>query len=128
MLKNSLVILLILFFNLSFAQSNSECGILKNCKLKYLDSDDKTSYIEIKYNYHIEYHRNVKYYIKSELNWINDCEYNMKMTEITLPDFPFKSGEIMNVKIIKIEGIIAYIISTVRGESFEGRFEIIEIL
>lgn len=128
MVKKYVVFLFLLFFNLSFAQSNPECGILKNCRLKYLDTDDTTSYIEIRNTNHIEYHRNGSYYIKSELNWINDCEYDMKMIEITLPDFPFKPNDIMNVKIIRIEGKIAYAISTVKGQSFEGRFEILESL
>lgn len=55
----------------------------------------------IKGKNHIEYHDNGKYIIKSKLDWVSDCEYNMTMTKITIPDFPYAIGEVMNVKVNK---------------------------
>ncbi len=110
------------------AQSNQEidCKILKDIKLKYVDNPDKTAYIVIKDKKHIEHLENEKYYIKSDLDWVSDCEYNAKMTDITLPNFPFKAGEVMNVKFEKIENGFIFGTASVRGNSFPVKFEIIK--
>ncbi len=99
--------------------------MLKNAKLRYADAPNRTDYVVININKHVEYLENGKYYIKSDLDWINECEYNATMTEITLPNFPFKAGEVMNVKFQKIENGMVYGISTVLGQSFVVKFEII---
>lgn len=113
---------------ISLAQSNEkiDCKILKNIKLKYTDNPDKTAYLTISGNKHVEYLEGGKYFIKSDLEWLNDCEYNAKMTEITLPNFPFKAGEIMNVKFENIEGNFMTGRAMVRGSSFPIKFEIIK--
>jgi hypothetical protein len=103
-----------------------DCKILKHTKLKYVENDDNTAYVSINDNKHIEYLENGKYFIKSDLVWINECEYNAKMTEITLPNFPFKPGEVMNVKFQKIENGIVEGIGTVHGETFPVKFKIIK--
>ena len=109
------------------AQSDKllDCKILHNVKLKYADAPNRTEYVVIKNNKHVEYLENGKYYIKSDLDWINECEYNAIMTEITLPNFPFKVGEIMNVKFQKIENGMVYGITTVRGQNSDVKFELI---
>lgn len=60
------------------------------------------------------------------MNWVNDCEYNMTMTEITILNFPYKVGDIMNVKINKVEGNDIYYTSTVQEKSWEGQLIKIE--
>ena len=109
------------------AQSDKllDCKILHNAKLKYADAPNRTDYVVIKNNKHVEYLANGKYYIKSDLVWINECEYNATMTEINLPDFPFKAGEVMNVKFQKIENGIVYGVATVRGQNSDVKFELI---
>lgn len=102
-----------------------DCKTLQNAKLKYADAPNRTDYVVIKNNKHVEYLENGKYYIKSNLDWINECEYNATMTEITLPNFPFKVGEVMNVKFQKIENGIVYGIATVRGQNSDVKFELI---
>ena len=102
------------------------CSVLKNATFKYLDIEDSTAFVVIKSNKHTEYHDNKKYYIKSDITWVNDCEYNMVMTQITIPDFPFKPGDVMNVKITKIEGDIFYCTATVKGAGWNGRFKILK--
>ncbi|MBC7587378.1 MAG: hypothetical protein H7178_03380 [Chitinophagaceae bacterium] len=93
--------------------------------MKYLDSEDKTAYAVITNKDHVEYYSDGKYYIKSKLKWLNECEYNMTMTKITLPNFPNQPGEVMNVKFEKIENGIVYYSATVKGQTWKGRFEII---
>lgn len=124
------IFLFVLFLTtiISLAQSNQniDCKILKNIKLKYTDNPDKTAYLTISGNKHVEYLESGKYFIKSDLEWLNDCEYNAKMTEITLPEFPFKAGEIMNVKFENNEGNFITGTAMVRGSSFPIKFEIIK--
>ena len=126
--KSISIIILFLTTTFSIAQSKNDidCKVLKDIKLKYVNNPDKTAYVIIKNTKHIEYLENGKYYIKSDLEWISECEYNAKMTEITLPNFPFKAGEVMNVKFEKIENGFVYGTGIVRGNSFPVKFEIIK--
>lgn len=122
--------LLILFLTttISMAQNNQnfDCKILKDIKLKYAHKLDNTDYIVIKDSKHIENLEGGKYYIKSDLEWLSDCEYNATMTEITLPDFPFKVGEIMNVKFETKKDDFIYGTATVRNQTFPIKFLIIK--
>ncbi|SNR81952.1 hypothetical protein [Flavobacterium sp. ov086] len=105
---------------------NFDCKILKDIKLKYAHRQDNTDYIIIKDNKHIENLEGGKYYIKSDLEWLSDCEYNAKITEITLPDFPFKVGEIMNVKFEQIKNDVIYGTATIRNQTFPLKFIILK--
>lgn len=126
--KSFMILILLLPATISVAQSNKDinCRILKNIKLKYVDGPDTTAYVVIKGKKHVEYLVDGKYFIKSDLDWISECEYNAKMTEITLPDFPFAAGEVMNVKFEKIENGFVFGTGTVRGYSFPVKFIIIK--
>jgi len=113
-----------MFCSLVFAQdnnSNANCSILKQGSFKYLDIKDTTAYFDIDKENHTEYHRNGKYYIKSKIKWLTDCQYEMKMISNTIPDFPFKPGDVMIVTVDKIEGDIIYYTSEVHGDKWEGR-------
>ena len=125
LLKACLSLLLTLTTITYFSQENSksDCSILKNGKFKYLDADDTTSYIVMNSGKQTDYSGQNDYIIESEVKWIGDCSYTMKMTNITIPNFPFKPGDIMKVVINKIEGDIIYYTSTVKGSSWKGRFK-----
>ncbi|TPG41629.1 hypothetical protein [Flavobacterium pectinovorum] len=127
-LKSFTLLILFLTATISMAQNNQnfDCKILKDIKLKYAHKPDNTDYIIIKDNKHVENLEDGKYYIKSDLEWLSDCEYNATMTEITLPDFPFKAGEIMNVKFEKIKDDTIYGTATVRNQTFPIKFIIIK--
>jgi len=103
----------------------SDWTFLKDCKLKYLDTEDTTAYVVIKNNHQTEYHENGKYFIKSTIKWFNEREYYMTMTEITLPDFPYSPGEKMKVKFDKIEKDTIYCTTIVRGNIYKGSFKIL---
>ena len=100
------------------AQQN--CSILHEGKFKYAAGKEKVI-VEIKGNDHKELHEKGKYFIKSKIEWVNDCEYNMTMTEITVPNFPFGPGDVMNVKINKVVGKDIFFTATVKGQSMEGK-------
>jgi len=90
-----------------------DCTILHEGTFTYGEGKDLVKVV-IDGKDHTEYHDNGKYVIKSELVWVNDCEYNMTMTEVTIPNFPYGSGDVMNVKINKVKGInrVVYDISS----------------
>lgn len=71
---------------------------------------------------HTEYHSGGKYHIKSTIEWVNECEYNMTMTEVTIPKFPYQKGAIMNVKITEVKGNDVYYAAAVEGRSWQGVF------
>ena len=111
----------IIFSIMSFyVNSDSGCKILHSGTFKYANTVPEIKVV-IKGNKHTEYYENGKYFIKSTLNWTNECEYDMTMTEITIPDFPYKTGDVMNVKINKVINNEIYYTSTVQGKSWEGQ-------
>ena len=99
---------------------NSECNILHKGVFKYGEYNNEVTVI-IKRKKHIEYHNGGKYIIKSKIVWVNDCEYNMTMTKTTVPNFPYGKGDVMNVKINKVDGRDIYYTSTVEENSWEGK-------
>ena len=103
----------------AFSQSAEDCQILHEGTFTY--EGEKPVKVVIKGKEHTEYHNDGKYVIQSKLEWVNDCEYNMTMTKVTIPDFPFKPGDVMNVKINRVEGNDIYYTSTVKGQSWEGK-------
>lgn len=128
LLQSLSLFILFLITTTSMAQNNQnfDCKILKDIKLKYAHKEGDKDYVTIKGNKHVESLEDGKYFIKSDLEWISDCEYNAKMTEITLPDFPFKVGEIMKVKFEKKENDFIYGTASVRNQTFPIKFIIIK--
>ena len=82
--------------------------------------------VKIRGKQHIEYHEGGKYRIESTLKWINECEYDMTMKKVTIPNFPYGPGDIMHVKIEKVVGSNIYYTSTVKDQSWKGKFIKIE--
>src|ERR1700754_2918267 len=110
---------LLLFGYFASAQSDQspDCSILKRGTFKYVGLEDTTAYFTINKQNHVEYHEGGKYQIKSKLKWITPCQYKMEMLSNTIPDFPFKPGDVMVVTINKIEGNIIYYTSEVNKQS-----------
>ncbi len=120
--------ILFLITTLSIAQKNQnlDCKIFKDIKLKYAHKVNNRDFITIKDNKLIESLEYEKYFIKSDLEWISDCEYNATITESSLPNFPFKVGEIMNVKFEKIKNGIIYGTATFRNQTFPVKYLVIK--
>lgn len=127
-MKSIFSTILVLIATICFAQENSKpnCSVLKHGKFKYLDAEDTTSYIIMMGDKQTDYSGTNSYIIESEIKWIDDCSYIMKMTKVTIPGFPFKPGDTMKVDIDKIEGDIIYYTSTVKKTSWKGRFKKLE--
>ena len=119
---------LLLFSLMGFTNLKTEdndCLIVHKGTFIYSDIKEIVKVI-IKENSHTEYHNDGKYIIQSKLEWVNDCEYNMTSTRITIPNFPYKIGDVMNVKINRVDGKDIYYTSTVREESWQGKLSKIE--
>jgi hypothetical protein len=115
--------ILVLTSLIGYSQSDSTkgCSILKQGTFKYLDIEDTTAYFTINKEKHTEYHSNGKYYIKSKVRWISECQYEMIMQENTIPDFPFGPGEKLLTTIHKVEGNTVYYTSEAKGLKWDGR-------
>jgi hypothetical protein len=127
-MKTVFIISFLLLVTYIFAQAQvktPDCSVLKNGTFKYMDLPDSTAFIVIKGSEHDEFFQHNKYYIKSKLKWVDDCSYIMTMTEITVPDFPFKQGDMMSVQVDSVENGIIYYTSNVQGQSWPERMNLI---
>ena len=109
------------YFSYGQETPKPDCFALKQGTFRYLDIEDTTAYFEIDKSNHTEYHEGGRYIIKSKLQWISDCQYSMTMLSNTIPDFPFKPGDVMLVTIKKIDDNIIYYTSEVNKQSWDGR-------
>lgn len=75
---------------------------------------------------HMEYVEDGKYYIKSRLDWISDCEYNATVTEFTWPEFSFSIGEVLNAKIVEIQNDTVFFELRVRDIELNTEYKLIE--
>jgi len=100
--------------------SSKDCGILKNNTFTYRNSK-KDVIVVFKDNKYIEYHNNKEFFIKSDIEWVSNCEYYLIIKESTLPNFPFKMGTKMHIVVNKVRGKKVYYTSSLGGRSWEGR-------
>ena len=97
-----------------------ECSFLKNNSFTYRVGT-KDVLVVFGENKYVEYHENKKYYIKSDIEWLSDCEYKLIIQESTLPDFPFKRGTTMRIKVDRIKGSKVYYTATLGGRTWEWK-------
>lgn len=122
-MKITALLLSVSLLLMPFIKRQEPCAVMKQGSFKYLDADDTTAYFDITGEKHTEYHQNKKYYIKSDMKWVDDCTYELTMTGITIPNFPFKTGDKMKVEILRVEKDIIFYRSTVMGNSWDGRLK-----
>lgn len=122
-LLKTLCIVLVIAVQFSFTGSDSDkldCTMLHSGTFTYTDNDSDEVIVVIEGENHTEYHKNRKYVVESKIKWVNDCEYNATLAKATLPDFPFKKGTVMNVKVESIEGNFITYTGTVKGTTYKG--------
>jgi hypothetical protein len=112
--------LTVLFFSFSLSSTAQQCEILKDGSFTYKLAK-KEVLVQFKENNHVEYHQDKKYYIKSNIEWVSDCEYYLIIQDATLPNFPFKTGSRLHIKITKVKGDRVYYKSTMAGRTWEGK-------
>ncbi|AUC83809.1 hypothetical protein CW731_00235 [Polaribacter sp. ALD11] len=72
---------------------------------------------------HIEYFNDKKYFIKSSIEWTASDECYMTLQESNLPDFPFKRGIKLHMRIIKVKRGYIHYESTLGGRSWTGKMK-----
>ena len=72
---------------------------------------------------HVEYFNNKKYFIKSTISWTSAYECSMVLQESNLPNFPFKKGTKLTMKITKVKRGYIYYDSTLGGKTWSGRMK-----
>lgn len=101
--------------------SDIDCTILHNGTFVYADEQGQPVKVVIDGKKHIEYHKNGKYYIKSEIKWTSDCEYTAKLVKITLPGFPYKRGTVMKVSIDDVVDNAIFCTGIINDHSFNSK-------
>ena len=119
-MKKIYKLLMLFSLTLLMSFSSKNCGILKDNTFTYRNSK-KTVIVVFKENKHVEYHNDQEHFIKSDIEWVNDCEYYLIIRESTLPNFPFKMGTKMHIIVNKVRGKKVYYTSSLGGRSWEGR-------
>lgn len=120
-MKN-IFLLLLLISGVSFAQSK-DCSRLKNCRLESLVDED-TSYTLIKNTEYSQFYDDGNF-IKAKITWIANCQAEITISEVSIPDFPLAVGEKLILKIDKIAGDIADFAVTMKGDVYNSKFKII---
>lgn len=82
--------------------------------------------VHFKEGEHIEYFNNKEHYIKSTIQWIASDECFMTIQESNLPDFPFKKGTKLHMKILKVKNGKVYYESTLGGRTWSGKMKVKE--
>ena len=70
---------------------------------------------------HVEYFNDKKYFIKSTVSWTSASECSMVLQESNLPNFPFKKGATLTMKITKVKRGYIYYASTLGGRTWTGK-------
>ncbi|MDQ3073817.1 MAG: hypothetical protein M3Q97_11210 [Bacteroidota bacterium] len=102
------------------------CEIMKNGTFDYVGIPHSEAYIVIEGDQHAEYYQDGKYYVKSRLEWIDECTFQTTVERITVPEFSFGLGDHMTIKITKVKkGIIEFEGKTDK-EEFSGKLKKVE--
>ena len=121
-MKKILFLLFLLISSATFAQSKTDCSVLKRCQLKSLNSDDTSTIIVDNEQYTQLYDDGN--FVKSTISWIADCEAEIIISEITIDGFPLDIGEKLKLKVNKITNNIADFTITMQGELYTSKFKI----
>ncbi|MDR3711393.1 MAG: hypothetical protein P4L51_01155 [Puia sp.] len=105
--------------------AREHCGLLKTHKLRYLSIADSSAYIILNGDSAIEYHHYDKYRLTARLEWAGECEYNLILSSVDIPGFVYHPGDVMHVRIDRIEGDLIYYYSTINGNGWEGKLRIL---
>ncbi|WP_312399363.1 hypothetical protein [Chryseobacterium sp.] len=76
-------------------------------------------YMTIKDNVQTEYYNDGKDFIKSNLVFVDDCNYKVIVLEKTEKDNPMKVGDVMSNKVVATQDNLIKINSQLNGELFD---------
>ena len=106
----------------SITSSPPIAPLLKNASYTYTYKGENVV-VNFSEKEHIEYYSNKRYFIKSSIEWVANNESYMTIQEFNLPNFPFKRGARLHMKINKIKRGYIYYESTLGNNSWTGRMK-----
>ena len=123
---NTLKIIVLAFFFISTVANSqdqsteTQCSIAHEGTFTYGNSKMQITISRTK-NKQVDkiLYKGTAFYLYSDIEWLNDCEYNITMISSTLPNFRKQPGDVLNVKINKIEGKHIYYTTSFKGEAKE---------
>ena len=119
--------LLVLLSSSGKSKMKADCSIFKKGTFAYAKKKNmKDAKVVIKCKTHTEYTQNGKYFVKSKIKWINDCEFNLTIKAATVPGFPFSVGDVMNVKIDSVKNKLIYTSYTTKNGTGVSLFRKVE--
>lgn len=129
---NYLLFLLLLIgckpYNKSQKEDNN-CEIARQGKFVY---DSSVSTVSVYRNDSIQNDTLVNgytgevHYLKSKIEWLDDCEYNLILISSSSERFKYPPGSILNVKIDSVRDKIIYYTRTINGNSMNGKMQKVE--
>lgn len=129
-----LMIILLLGFTELKSQENiflspdqpAKCEKLKQGKFLRVGYPVETWFMTIKDNVQTEYYNDGKDYIKSRLEFVDDCNYKVIITGKSDESHPIKLGEVLINKILETDHNFIKIRSEYNNDTFEFVFDKIE--
>ena len=100
----------------------SPCSILKSGWFKMPDAADTTSYVVITTSTQTEYYNYKRYWVRSSIKWVSDCECELTVLAVNYPGLICKRGDKMSVRVLNTEsGIVNYEV-LMDGRKERGRY------
>jgi hypothetical protein len=111
--------------------SITDCDFIKSGKFVNKVTDCQVTegyYIVYKDGFVTEYMDYEKFYVKSKINFISECEYNLTIVEVSKPDYFLKIGDVVNAVILetKIKDNLIKIKLSIKGQGGNFVLEKIE--
>lgn len=100
----------------------SPCTILKSGSFKIGDIQDTTSYIVFTSSSQTEYYNFKRYWIRSSIKWVSDCEYELTVLSVNYPGLLCRRGDKMSIRIINVDGNTINYEALIDGRRERGRY------
>jgi len=81
-----------------------DCDIVKSATKMMEKGDDGSSYYRVDGDWFYDYSNNGKEYIKSKIEWQDDCTYMLTLVETNMPNFALEYGTKLRVQITEVNG------------------------
>ncbi len=126
LLRTLLTVLTVGFISLTAtAQSDasSACNMMKKGGwFKMGDISDTSNYMVISSSSQTEYYNYKRYWVRSSIRWISECEYELTVLSINYPGLLCKRGDKMTVKVLNADNNSISYEAMVDGKRERGRY------
>lgn len=94
------------------------CNILKNGKFASISYSPKEYHMIVENGIQTEYIETGQY-VKSKMEYLNECEYKTTIIEVTIPNYFAKVGDFLTTKILQTQCEYIKVKSTMFGKDYE---------